>query len=294
MKENTIQTLLIDLGLSAESSIEPFYPSVRDRSDVGVLRCSRSGVIFLSRSDHMDVSYYVEKDGFEYWSASDRRHAVNIGIEDQRRRKELLQYVVSNKRWMDIGTGSGGILDELSPFASETSAVEPQKKARESLNALDYKTYKSVCDASDSSVDVVSLFHVFEHFTKPLEELKTIYKKMSSQAKIYIEVPHANDFLISFLNHESFKGFTFWSEHLILHTRQSLIRFLEECGFKDIVVSGCQRYPLANHLHWLAENQPGGHQKWSYLRTIEVDAAYENMLVGLDKTDTLVAVATKP
>jgi hypothetical protein len=47
-------------------------------------------------------------------------------------------------------------------------------------------------------------------------------------------------------------------------------------------------------LHWLSKNQPGGHQKWSYLRTNELDIAYSQMLAQIDKTDTLIAIATKP
>lgn len=293
MKENRIKSQLLDLGICDESSIKSYYPQVRDRDDIAVLKCHKSGVIFLSRSDHMDMSHYEEKEGFRYWAAGDRKHAVNVGHEDKLRRRELLQHVVANRKWMDIGTGSGGILDELSPLASKTYAVEPQKIARESLKQLGYEVYDSVENVTEKDIEVVTLFHVFEHFTNPLEDLKQISQKMISQGRIFIEVPHAKDFLLSFLEHESFKKFTFWSEHLILHTRQSLTVFLENAGFEDIVVTGCQRYPLANHLYWLAKNQPGGHQKWSFLRTIELDSAYSQMLNQLDKNDTIIATAIK-
>jgi len=292
-EQNRIKSQLVDLGICEESSIELYYPQVRDRDDISVLKCKKSGVIFLSRSDHMDVSHYEEKEGFRYWATGDRRHAVNVGHEDKLRRKELLQHIVANRKWMDIGTGSGGILDELSPLASQTYAVEPQKIARDSLKQLGYNVYQSIENITEKDIEVVTLFHVFEHFTNPLEDLKLIFQKMDSQGKIVIEVPHAKDFLISFLENESFKKFTFWSEHLILHTRQSLTVFLEKSGFEDIVVTGCQRYPLANHLHWLSKNQPGGHQKWNFLRTIELDSAYSQMLSQLDKNDTIIATATK-
>jgi len=291
--QSIIKEQLTDLGVCEESSIEQYYPQVRDRDDVAVMKCNKSGVIFLSRSDHMDMSHYEEKEGFRYWSSTDRKHAVNVGHEDKLRRKNLLQHVVANRKWLDIGTGSGGILDELSPLASETCAVEPQKIARESLKQLGYNVYPSIEGVTLTNFDVVTLFHVFEHFTNPLEDLKLICQKMASQGTIVIEVPHAKDFLISFLEHESFKKFTFWSEHLILHTRQSLTLFLEEAGFEDIVVTGYQRYPLANHLHWLSQNQPGGHQKWHFLRTMELDSAYSQMLSQLDKNDTIIAMATK-
>jgi 2-polyprenyl-3-methyl-5-hydroxy-6-metoxy-1,4-benzoquinol methylase len=292
-EQNKIKDQLINLGICEESSIEPCYPRVRDRDDVSVLKCKNSGVIFLSSSEHVNISHYEETEGFRYWSAGDRKHAVNIGHEDKLRRKELIQNIVINRKWLDIGTGSGGILDELSTLVSKVSAVEPQKIARESLIQLGYDVYPNIESVVENDFDIVTLFHVFEHFTDPIEDLRQIYKKMASGGKLVIEVPQANDFLISFLNHESFKRFTFWSEHLILHTRNSLKRFLEEVGFEEIIINGCQRYPLANHLHWLSLNQPGGHQKWSFLRTKELDSAYAKMLAQIDKTDTLIAIATK-
>jgi ubiquinone/menaquinone biosynthesis C-methylase UbiE len=291
--ENKIKNLLIKLGICEESSIKQYYSQVRDRDDISVLKCSKSGVIFLSQSSHVDISHYEESSGFDYWGANDRKHAVNSFHEDKLRRKEMMQHIVANRKWMDIGTGAGGIMDELSPIASKVVAIEPQKTARESLKKIGYEVYPNIKEVQDSDFDIVTLFHVFEHFTDPLDELKSIHQKMVVGGKIIIEIPHANDLLLSFLEHESFKKFSFWSEHLILHTRVSLARFLEEAGFKEIVISGCQRYPLANHLHWLSKNQPGGHENWSYLRTNELDSAYSQMLSQLDKTDTLIATATK-
>jgi hypothetical protein len=80
---------------------------------------------------------------------------------------------------------------------------------------------------------------------------------------------------------------------LILHTRQSLEIFLREAGFGDICVIGYQRYPLANHMYWLANGKPGGHKEWPFLLDAELDKAYRNLLAQMDKTDTLIAVARK-
>jgi len=250
-------------------------------------------VIFLSRSDHLDLSYYEEKKGFRYWSAHDRKQAVLSSLEDNQRRATQFQDIISNKKWLDVGTGAGGILDILSAIASETVAVEPQDEARNELLRCGYQVYRDVESVPTNHFEIVTLFHVFEHLTEPIETLKAVAERMVSGGKLVIEVPHANDFLISFLDLDEFKAFTFWSEHLILHTRQSLTTFLAASGYKNIIVRGYQRYPLANHLHWLAKKKPGGHQLWSYLRTHELDFAYSQMLASLDKTDTLIAIAEK-
>ena len=290
---HTILDLLEDLGVCDRSQLEHFAPQVRDREDVAVLRCPQSGVIVLSRIDHMSREYYEGIEGFRYWSSDDRQKAINAGHEDKLRRKRWLEHVVTNKKWLDVGTGSGGILDALSSLACETIAVEPQKQAIECLRKAGHLVYKQIQDVPDHDFDVVSLFHVLEHFTDPLSELKLLRDRMNVEAKIYIEIPHANDFLLTFLKLEEFKNFTLWSEHLILHTRISLQHLLETAGFENIVIQGCQRYPLANHLHWLAKSKPGGHLSWDFLRTPELDREYENMLIKQDMSDTLLAIACK-
>lgn len=288
---NEIKEILIQLGVSNSDTIVPFFSKVRDRDDVSVLKCTRSGVIFLSRTDHLDISHYSKKKSFDYWGAQDRKEALKQSLEDDQRRCEQFKYIIANKKWLDVGTGVGGVLDLLSPFSKIAKAVEPQKNVRDFLTGLGYSVYSSIEDAEQNFFDIVTLFHVFEHFKNPIEALKSIREKMVKGAKIIIEVPHANDFLISFLDNVEFKSFTFWSEHLILHTRESLFVFLKTAGFSNITVSNFQRYPLANHLHWLLTGKPGGHIAWSQLRTAELEQAYASMLSRIDKTDTLIAIA---
>lgn len=291
--ENKVKEILIELEICNPTSIKPYFSKVRDRDDVSVLRCEKSGVILLSRTDHMEISHYEEKDSFKYWGEMDRKGAIKASTEDTERRLEQFKDIITNKKWIDIGTGAGGILDALSPYALETHAVEPQTGARKELEKIGYAMYRTINEIPKNYFEIVTLFHVFEHFTEPLNSLIELHKAMQKGAKIIIEIPHAQDFLISFLNNEAFKKFTFWSEHIILHTRKSIEAFLKKAGFNNIIVSGFQRYPLANHLHWLAHDKPGGHIKWSELRSIGLDTEYANMLSTIDKTDTLIITAEK-
>ncbi len=290
-KENKIQTLLIDSGICTEDSIIAYFPKVRDRDDISVFKCTKSEVIFLSGSDHAEIDYYNKKENFKYWGAGDRKAAILSESEDTQRRYEQFKVMVANKKWLDIGTGAGGILDQLSPIAAKTSAVEPQEEPRKILSEIGYKIYRSVNEVEENDFEVITLFHVLEHFTDPINMLKIIRSKMAKGGKIIIEVPHAKDFLLSFLNNDAFKAFTFWSEHLILHTKESLNAFLRIAGFSNISVNGFQRYPLANHLYWLAHHKPGGHVIWKRLNTPALDAAYSDMLSGINSTDTLIAIA---
>ena len=92
---------------------------------------------------------------------------------------------------------------------------------------------------------------------------------------------------------KEFIDFTLWSQHLVLHTRESLTLLLKDAGFKNVVITGIQRYGISNHIHWLKNKQPGGHRSvLSAMETPDLKASYENALARIDATDTLVAIAT--
>ncbi len=290
---NSIQDTLCDLGICDLAAIEDFHPKVRDRSDVSVKRCGRSGVIFLSRSDHMDEAYYAGKKATEYWGAESRAQAVEqCRFDDERRSREFADLIKGSK-WLDVGAGAGGLLDLLGPVAKEAYAVELQREIREDLQRLGYPVYASLEETPGSDFTVVSLFHVFEHLTRPLDSLEQIRRRLEVGGSVIIEVPHARDFLIDFLDVGAFKDFTFWSEHLILHTRESLRIFLEAAGFRNVRIEGYQRYPLSNHMYWLRNGMPGGHVKWAKLDSEELSKSYSEMLKDIDATDTLIAHARK-
>lgn len=290
---NKLHAALCHLGLSDPDSACLYYPKVRDRDDVSVYRCSKSGVLFLSKTEHIENSYYDSKKALDYWEADSREQALAGTYEDDHRRAECFRSDIANRKWLDIGTGAGGILDLLGPIALETAAVEPQEGPRKALSQRGYQVYQDISSVRDASFDVITMFHVFEHVVQPMEMLEQVSGLLRTGGRVIVEVPHANDFLISTLDVDAFKAFTFWSEHLMLHTRQSLQTFLTHAGFQNITIQGIQRYPLANHLHWLAKQKPGGHAAWGYMRTSALEHAYADMLAKLDQTDTLIAIAEK-
>ncbi|MBK6776475.1 MAG: class I SAM-dependent methyltransferase [Flavobacteriales bacterium] len=295
LKNHPLSEELVALGIIDPSAVVEYFPRVRDRADVKALRCEKSGVIFLDRVDHVGSSYYSEQDGLHYWSSEDRAQGLALTREDDQRRAAALRSLVKGKAVADVGTGLGGILDLLKDDGRELHAVEPQRHARNMLMDLGYKAHASSKDLADAGVqlDVITLFHVFEHLVEPLRELREIHRALAPGGTVIIEVPHANDALLALYDLASFKAFTLWSEHLVLHTKASLERYLGAAGFVDIQVTGVQRYPLANHLYWLKEGKPGGQNIWPELRDAEVERAYAAMLDRSDYADTLWAIARK-
>lgn len=291
MINNPIFDLLCTLGVCDGTDLELLQTKTRDRDDIAVYRCTRSGGIFLSSTNHLESGHYETKPPTHLYGVENR--AIVNTSEDTLRRKERFVSLVRGKKWLDIGAGSGAVLDQLSPVARECFAVEPQKKASTVLSRMGYKTFRSLDEVDVFDLDCITLFHVLEHIEQPLDILKGSFKRMAKGGRLVVEVPHASDMLIRLFDLESFKNFTFWSEHFVLHTRTTLEALVRHAGFSQVIIEGVQRYPVSNHLHWLAKGAPGGHVKMDFMRDATLDDAYASMLKRIDMTDTLVLTAVK-
>ena len=81
------------------------------------------------------------------------------------------------------------------------------------------------------------------------------------------------------------------SQHLILHTAESLKVLCLSAGYKEVNIILKQRYPLSNHLHWIINGKPGGHKsKFSILDNKSLANAYSNSLAKIGLSDTLLAL----
>lgn len=275
---------LYELGIVRHA--EPFFPRTRDRADIAVLK-DEAGVIFLNSTDHMDLAHYQGLSIAETWGAKERTEALAATRDDDTRRAAYVS-ALRPKRYIDVGCGLGGTMELLVGEIPEIHGVEPQADILALLKSR-FTMYTSIGDVS-GQFDVASLFHVFEHLTEPMAMLKKVHERLVPGGRVIIEVPHARDALLAL---DAFKAFSFWSEHLVLHTRQSLAIYLEKAGFHTIEIKGVQRYPLANHLRWLVEGLPGGQKTLSQYADPTLAAAYEAYLVAHDSTDTLLAIAQK-
>ena len=151
---------------------------------------------------------------------------------------------------------------------------------------------KDINLVEDNSIDTIFCFHCLEHIQNQREILKLMYKKLRDGGKIIIEIPHDNDFLLH--NSEEFMKFSLWSEHLILHTYQSLNLFLQDSLFKDIYIKGIQRFSLSNHLNWLSKRKPGGHKNnFSMILSNDLEEEYCKSIISANMSDKLLAIASK-
>lgn len=285
MPETTLFRTLADIEAIDPKRLTVLHPRTRD-SDTVVYRDPVTGVIVLGAEYSGDDRYVrgeVDLLTGQVESAEDER--------DTNRRVADFGRFARRRRIVDVGCGSGSFLRAIAPLSAHDAGVELNRECVKAPRGDGFSVEPHIEDLS-GEFDTAYMFHVLEHLPDPLDALARVGSRLSGDgALLVIEVPSANDLLIR-MGCTAFLDFTFWSQHLVLHTRDSLQRLLWAAGFAPLFVKGIQRYGPANHLRWLAEGRPGGHDSWlSLLDSDELVRSYEKSLSSVDATDTLVAVA---
>ena len=210
-------------------------------------------------------------------------------IENDKRRIIQHNNILKNKKILDFGCGWGGFLKK-NIKAKSLTGIEIRKECISYIkkNIKKIRISENLNDLNEK-YDIITMFHVLEHIPYQVETLKQLKKKLEKNGRIIIEVPCANDFLLK-LN--EFKKFTFWSEHLILHTENSLRKILKFSGFKKINIKYYQRYNFSNHLGWFIKGIPGGHDFYKKISDKKINKDYSDYLIRNKSTDTLIAIAS--
>lgn len=263
------------------------HKGVRDNCKIDVYQCCKCGTKYLSVTDK-ENDY---ENGFMHGTDKLSEQCINeklISLDrDDARRYNMVKDICINKRVLDFGCGFGGFLQYILEVAKSCCGVELGKQEREWCKNKRNQCFRTI-DECEDKFDVITLFHVFEHLDNPQMWLNKFSEYLVEDGYLIIEVPNGNDVLLSLYESEKFADFTYWSAHLFLYNIQSLSMIIKKCDKFNVISAGqIQRYPLSNHLMWLAKGLPGGHNEWSYLDSKELDAAYAKKLEELEMSDTL-------
>lgn len=185
------------IGLTSKQTRVLFNEKTRDKANLKVWKDSESGVIDIDDFE-TNIDEYVSgtfrdefAKEFKLGSADFERYANN-----ERRFQSFFQYV-AEKRVVDFGRGKGLFLRNIQPHFKRVIGIELEQNYIDDLNNNGVECFKTLSHIDDDTIDMAVSFHVIEHLPNPLEILSEMMKKVVSGGHILIEVPHANDFLLS-------------------------------------------------------------------------------------------------
>jgi 2-polyprenyl-3-methyl-5-hydroxy-6-metoxy-1,4-benzoquinol methylase len=278
--------------LCHKKDFEPVEGRVRDMPELKILRCSSCGLVFLESFDHIDDKFYNQSKMRENDLNKDWELHINECYSDDLRRSELMRPLVANKSILDFGCGGGGFLLKVRDSAASCAGVEKDDYFKNILGKrFGINIFDDIEECSET-YDYITMFHVLEHLKDPKVIIKKLSTLLNQGGSIIIEVPNAEDALLTLYKNNPFSQFTYWSCHLYLFNNNSLRKLIEYSGLKVNYIKQIQRYPLSNHLYWLAQGKPGGHKRWDFLNNENLNSNYESVLANLGIADTILVSVT--
>ena len=217
-------------------------------------------------------------------------------MPDNTRRAELVSKIITKRsRILEIGSGHGFFLDIMKKNGYDITGFEISKEKRKyskkvtKVPVLDININEKI--PTVKPFDIVVLFHTLEHIIDPVILLKNIKKLLKPKGKVLVEVPNCDDFHLG-LN-KFYKEFYWERAHIHYFNSKSLKTVTNLGGFKDIKITGVQRYSIGNFFHWRLKNKPqmenptyslSGELNW-------LDESYKKYLERNLICDTLISIA---
>ncbi len=260
--------------------------------DLDVLECKNCRLVFLSDFSHINDSFY-ENSQMHSASYSSVEQWTEVTERDDSRRFNTLRDKIKDKTLLDFGCGNGNFLRKCNQVTQNPVGVELDRGARSHLAEYGINVYPGLSEIpqeiKQQGFDYITLFHVLEHLPDPVNEIQKLKDYLSPKGRIIIEIPHADDALLTVYKCRAFMDFTYWSCHLYLFNENSVKAVCERAGCRIESIQQIQRYGLANHLYWLSHAKPGGHEIWTHLENDKLNCEYKKMLAKNKICDTLLA-----
>jgi len=267
--------------------------SVRDKPELEIFECVSCGLVFLSSFDHIRNGFYENSQMHDGEETPDVQTWLRETAWDDERRFQYLKPILPNRLLLDFGCGAGGFLLKARDMVATAYGVEPEIRLSSHYQSHRLTVFQNLSDIStdirEGGYDIITMFHVLEHIPDPRSILGELSEMLADGGQIIVEVPNAADALLTLYNNDPFSNFTYWSCHLFLFTAETLKEIFSQVNLQVNYIRQVQRYPLSNHLYWLAKEKPGGHQQWHFLDSPDLHSAYEKHLAAIGKCDTIIA-----
>ena len=213
------------------------YKKILTEDKLEIVKCSLCGLIYLlnppDEKELYEKYYDIIFKPNDYSIDSKFEFLSEIFLINRQR----LEFFKKNKlsgKLLDYGCGSGLILKTISKSFNDFEGVDVSQKALDfAKNEFGLMVFNKSADElleEKKKYDIITLFHVVEHFINPVSELKKIYQLLNNGGLCFIEVPNFNSikFRLSGCN---WKGGNHPLYHRSFFTPKSLQDTLKRSGF---------------------------------------------------------------
>ena len=195
---------------------------------LSLFKCNNCGFLFSPYVSDLE-NYYREMEDNDYELTLESRKIQSEKILSQLEVRNIFK----NKTLLDVGSGSGVLLEVSQKFGLISKGIEPSK----SLQKLAIKKNLDVILGTlpskrlNEKFDFVTLIDVIEHVNDPESLLKEINTVLKLNGKLFLVTPDVNSFFSKFLK---FKWWHFRVAHVGYFNQKTLSILIKKCGYEII------------------------------------------------------------
>lgn len=270
---------------------------VRDSKDYTIVQCINCKLTQLAPipSDKENRDFYDR--GRQLKNINQPKEVKILAIkqnEDTLRRASFLTAILKHgDSILDIGSGFGFLVEEMKNRGFKPTGIEISSFARRIAKKVTQVPIINIDmqkNKLNKKYNAITMYHVLEHLTDPINFIKKIKLNLYAKGKIIIEVPNIDDLMLT--SNKAYNQFYWQRAHLLYLNKNTLTKILEGAGFSRLKFWYTQRYGLSNFMNWMMNNAPqidkpvfetNDNYKW-------LERQYKKELIRTGKSDTLTVV----
>ena len=151
---------------------------------------------------------------------------------------------LKGKKFLEIGSASGGLMEKLRDAGAEVEGIELNDEYRIFSKQLGFNVFdKTIEDLDIEEVyDGIISFHVIEHFVNPKSAFESIFTALRSDGIFIGEVPNQNDWRIKIFKDEITERLHYDPNHYYYFSPHTLENYLVSSRFSNIRFETVERY----------------------------------------------------
>jgi len=200
-----------------------------------LVQCINCSFIYLKDIPDEEVLYedYHSRTGFsmaDYSVSGEDNSLKDLWHINQQRIQKIKEFKKSGDL-LDIGCGSGAFMHTAKEHLFSPQGIDISKKAVDFItNELKLSASTNTVSELDQQFDIVTLWHVLEHFLDPVVELTKIHSKLNNNGMILGEVPNWNSIKFQ-LSGKKWEGGNHPLYHRSFFTPETLEESYNKAGF---------------------------------------------------------------
>lgn len=235
---NLMQNRSCPLCHSPHSRLKYFVDAFR------IVKCLDCGFVYLDnpfqiKDEQQNYEDYFHSAKLAEYNEISKDENIKQARNINEQRLRLIGKYSPGEKMLDVGCGRGFFLHHAQEKGFHGEGVEISRLAAQYASEH-YNLTVHICNLEqelnvDGNFDVITLWHVLEHFQNPRLVLENIRQLLNPGGRIFIEVPNLNSLKFQLSSRKNkWRGGNHPKYHRSFFTRETLDRMLETAGFSTI------------------------------------------------------------